>query len=304
MVPAIILIGRKLLMHQIVLSLGFGLVTASLLAMAGVGVSLQFSVTNFINFAYGDYATLGAYLALFAMQQMHLPIVAAVVVSALAMALLSGLLYRFVFRPFVRMRSRLLTLLIVSVGLSLVLQGTISAIWGSGFQTYQLPSQSPIQLGPFQLTAQQIIIIVVAIVALAGVHVLLRYTTIGKTMRAMSENKDLAEVSGINTARVTNLTWVLSGLLVGVAGVILAINTSSFTPLLGTQFMFLIFAGVILGGIGKIYGAMLGALVIGVSTEVAAGFVGSAYADAAAFAIMILLLLVRPSGLFSAKGKI
>lgn len=290
-------------MDHILLSIGFGLVTASVLAMAGVGMSLQFSVTNFVNFAYGDYATLGAYMALFAVQQLHLPIVLSALVSGVALALISVFLYRLVFRSFVRKRSRNVTLLIVSVGISLALQGIISAVWGSGFQTYQLPSQQPIHLGPFQLTGQQLIIIGVAALALGGVHVLLRYTTIGKTMRAMSENKDLAEVSGINTSLVTDLTWVLSGLLVGVAGVILAINTSSFTPILGTQFMFLVFASVILGGIGKIYGAILGAIIIGVATEIAAGFVGSAYADAAAFGIMILLLLIRPNGLFAAKGK-
>jgi branched-subunit amino acid ABC-type transport system permease component len=288
--------------HQILLSIGFGLVTASVLAMAGVGMSLQFSVTNFVNFAYGDYATLGAYVALFAVRK-HLPMVGAAVVSGLALALISLFLYRVVFKSFVRQRSRNVTLLIVSIGISLILQGLISSIWGSGFQTYQLASEKPIKLGPFQLTGQQLVIIAVAVAALAGVHVLLRYSTIGKTMRAMSDNKDLAEVSGINTSRVTDLTWLLSGLLVGVAGVVLAINTSSFTPILGTQFMFLVFAGVILGGIGKIYGAMLGALIIGLSTEVAAGYVGSAYANAAAFVIMIVLLLLRPSGLFAAKGR-
>lgn len=289
-------------MHQILLSIGFGLVTASVLALASVGLSLQFSVTNFVNFAYGDYAALGAYLALVAVQH-HLPIAAAALLAGAGMALVSLLLYRVVFRPFVRGGSRLLTILIVSVGVSLMLQGLMSAIWGSGFQTYRLNAESPIHLGPIELTSQQLVIIVVAIAALIGLHLLLRYTTMGKTMRAMSDNRDLAEVSGINTARVTDVTWLLSGLLVGVAGVVLAINTSSFTPVLGTQFLFLVFAAVILGGIGKIYGAMIGALIIGVTTEVAAGYVGSAYADAAAFALMIALLLVRPSGLFAARGK-
>lgn len=289
-------------MHQILLSIGFGVVTASVLALASVGLSLQFSVTNFVNFAYGDYAALGAYLALVAVQH-HLPIAVAAALAGGGMALVSLLLYRLVFRPFVRGGSRLLTILIVSVGLSLMLQGVMSAIWGSGFQTYGLTAQTPVHLGPVELTPQQLIIIAIAVSALVSLHLLLRYTTIGKTMRAMSDNRDLAEVSGINTTRVTDLTWLLSGLLVGVAGVVLAINTSSFTPVLGTQFLFLVFAAVILGGIGKVYGAMIGALIIGVTTEVAAGYVGSAYADAAAFGLMIALLLVRPSGLFAARGK-
>ena len=289
-------------MHQIMLSIGFGLVTASILALAGAGLSLQFSITNFVNFAYGDYATLGAYLALVGVRA-HLPFVAAAAVSGIAMAVLSLLLYRVAFRSFVRRRAHNVTMLIVSIGMSLIVQGGISAIWGSGFQTYQISAQSPLTIGPFQLTTEQLLVIGVAVVGLLGLHLLLRYTTIGKTMRAMSDDKDLAEVSGINTGRVTDITWLLSGLLVGIAGIVLAVNTASFSPLLGNQFLFLIFAGVILGGIGKIYGAMLGALIIGVCTEVAAGFIGSAYADAAAFLLMILILLVRPNGLFAAKGK-
>lgn len=289
-------------MHQILLSIGFGLVTASVLAMAGVGLSLQFSVTNFVNFAYGDYATLGAYLALVGLRA-HAPIWAAALLSGCMLAAFSLIVYRLVFRSFVKKQSRHGTLLIVAVGLSLIVQGGISAIWGAGFQTYRLGAQRPLHLGPFLLSSQQLVIMGVAAASLIALHVLLRYTIIGKAMRAMSDNTDLAEVSGINTQRVTDITWLLSGLLVGVAGVVLAVNTASFTPLLGTQFLFLVFAGVILGGIGKIYGAMLGALIVGVSTEVAATYIGSAYSDAAAFLIMILILLIRPSGLFAARGR-
>lgn len=289
-------------MHQILLSIGFGLVTASVLAMAGVGMSLQFSVTNFVNFAYGDYATLGAYLALVGLR-LHAPIWMAAVLSAVGLALFSLFIYRVVFRSFVKRRSRHGTLLIVAVGLSLVVQGTIASIWGSGFQTYQLHGGKPLHVGPFLLTAEQLLIILVAAIALTAVYSLLRYTMLGKAMRAMSDNSDLAEVSGINTQRVTDATWLLSGMLVGIAGVVLAINTASFTPVLGVQFLFLVFAGVILGGIGNVQGAMLGALIVGVSTEVAASYVGSAYSNAAAFLVMILILLIRPSGLFAARGR-
>ncbi len=289
-------------MHQLLLSIGFGLVTASVLAMAGVGMSLQFSVTNFVNFAYGDYATLGAYLALIGIR-LHAPIWVAAILSAVGLALFSLLVYRVVFRSFVRLRSRHGTLLIVAVGLSLVVQGSISSIWGAGFQTYQLSTQTPLHIGPFLLTSQQLLIIAVAVVALASVYCLLRFTMVGKAMRAMSDNRDLAEVSGINTQRVTDVTWLISGALVGIAGVVLAVNTASFTPLLGVQFLFLVFAGVILGGIGHFHGALLGALIVGVSTEVASTYIGSAYSDAAAFLVMIVILLVRPSGLFAARGR-
>jgi branched-subunit amino acid ABC-type transport system permease component len=119
----------------------------------------------------------------------------------------------------------------------------------------------------------------------------------------MSDNVDLAEVSGIDTDRITDVMWLITGFLAGIAGVVLAINVSAFTPLLGAFFLFLVFAVVILGGIGQPYGAMLGALVIGIVTEVAGAYMDSAYSQAIAFLIMILLLLVRPQGLFASRGR-
>jgi branched-chain amino acid transport system permease protein/neutral amino acid transport system permease protein len=284
------------------LSVGFGLVTASVLALAGVGLSLQFGVTNFVNFAYGDYMTLGAYIAL-VFVDLHANLYLAMLLAGIGVGIYAVLVNRLLFKRFIDRRVKLLTLLIVTIGVSLTMQNVIQAIFGAQFQTYPVTTTTSLNVGPFLLTPQQLLIMGIAAVCLLGVHLVLSYTRMGKAMRAMSDNLDLAEASGIDTVRVTDVTWGLTGFLAGVAGVVLVLNTSTFTPIVGASFLFLVFAVVILGGIGKPYGAMLGALVIGIVTEVAGAYMDAAYADAMAFLVMIVLLFLRPQGLFSSRGR-
>ena len=289
-------------MNIVLLSVGFGLVTASVLALAGVGLSLQFGVTNFVNFAFGDYATLGAYLALL-LNAHGMNVYLAMVFGALGVAVFAVITNRVLFRPFLNRRVTLLTMLIVTLGLSLIIENGIQSLWGPNFQNFTIVNQNNVTIGPFLFTGQQLIIMGVAAVCLVGVYFMLQHTRMGKAMRAMSDNRELAEVSGIDTDRVTDVTWLVSGFLAGISGVVLALNVSSFTPLVGSLFLFLVFAVVIMGGIGKPYGAMLGALVIGLVTEIAGGFIDSAYAQAIAFVVMIVLILVRPQGLFASRGR-
>ncbi len=138
---------------------------------------------------------------------------------------------------------------------------------------------------------------------MAAIHLLLTRTEIGKAMRAMSDSVDLAQISGIDTDRITSYTWLLSGCLAGLAGIVLAINITSFQPAFGGEFLFVIFAAVILGGVGSPYGAMLGALVIGLATEMSAVLINSAYKNDVAFALLILTLLLRPQGIIRMAGK-
>lgn len=290
-------------MHLIVLAIGFGLVTASVLALASVGLTLQFGVTNYVNFAFGDFLTVGAYLAWVANVELHLSIWLAALIGALGMGVVAVILNRLILQPFVDRGSPLLFLLIVTFGLSLILSNGVLAIWGPGFQRFAVPSsQQPLNLGVFLLTPTQLIIIGVACVAMLGVHLLLTRTKLGKAMRAMSDNADLARVSGIDTARVTAFTWFLSGALAGVAGVVLGLNITAIQPTFGSEILFVIFAAVILGGIGSPYGAMLGALVIGIVTEVSAVWLSS-YKNDIAFGVLILVLLLRPNGLIRTVGK-
>lgn len=290
-------------MTGLLLGIIFGLITASVLALASVGLTLQFGVTNFVNFAYGEFLTIGAYLAFLLNQSLNMNIWVAMIFAALATGVIGFLVNRVVILPFVRRKSSLFIMLVVTIGLSLFLQNGVEAIWGAKFRQYTASPGAILHIGSLIITVQQITIMAIAILVMIAIHILLKFTTLGKAMRAMSDDPELARVSGIRINRIRDLTWLLSGFLAGLSGVVLAINVNTFTPALGSSFLFIIFAAVILGGIGSPYGSMVGALVIGVVTEVSAAFIDSAYKIVVAFIILIIVLLIRPEGIFRMRGK-
>lgn len=281
-------------------AIGYGLVSAGIMGLAASGLALQAAITNFINFAYGDYLAVGGYFALTA-HQLGLNMYVSTILAMAASAVFSWLSYRWLYGPLQRRGVRIVTLLIVSVGMSLALESAIGLIWGPSQQTYSIKPGAPISVGPFLLTGVQIEIILFAIVGLVALDVLLRFTKAGKAMRAMSENMPLAQASGIETEGLTQLVWGITGALSGLAGVMLAISVASFTPSYGFLFLFLIFAAVIIGGIGKLYGTLAGALIVGIGISVAQSFIAPQYADALAFGLLILVLMVKPQGLFGGK---
>ncbi|GAC1353762.1 MAG: branched-chain amino acid ABC transporter permease [Ktedonobacteraceae bacterium] len=291
------------MLHTLLLSFGFGLITASILAIAAVGLSLQFGVTNYINFAYGDLLTFGVYAAFVVNQHLGLNIWIGLVIAVIATAILAWLINLCILRPFTERGTSPIIMLVVTLGISLILQNVILAIFTEQFQSYSINTGSPFALGPFLFTPLQLGIIGLAFVAMLSVHALLRYTRLGKAMRAVSDSPELARVSGINTRQVVNAVWLLAGGLGGLSGVVLAFNVASFTPTVGFGFLFVIFAAVILGGIGKPYGAIVGALVVGLTTEMSAAFISSEYKNAIALIILIIALLIRPQGIFASRGR-
>jgi len=291
------------LFQTLLLSLGFGLVTASILAIAAVGISLQFAVTNYLNFAYGDLLTFGVYVAFVVNQRFGLNIWMGLVVAILLTSLFAWLMNLFVLRPFTERGSPRVVMLLVTVGISLILQNVILAIFGEQFQRYSVDTGTPLHVGPFLFTPLQLGIMGVAIVAMLTVHFLLSSTRIGKAMRAVSDSPELARVAGINPRLVINVVWLIVGALAGLSGVVLALNVVTFTPGFGFSFIFVIFAAMVLGGAGSPYGAMAGALVVGIATEVSAAFINSEYKTVVAFIILILVLLFRPQGIFAARGR-
>lgn len=292
-------------MSQLWVAFGFGLVTASVLAIAAVGLSLQFGITNYINFAYGDFMALGAFLTYEVNSgYLHWNIWIALVGGSLAMGVVAVLLNRFLLGPFARRFDKPFYVLIVTFGLSLIILNVIYSIWGSNIRAYNTPIQQVLHIGPLLLTKNQLIVMAVSVLLMALVHVMLKTTRLGKSMRAMSDNTTLAMTSGIDTRRITTITWFLSGTLAGLAGTVLAITEGNLTPAAGELFLFVIFAAVIVGGVGSIYGAMAGAVLIGLATEVSAAFINPAYKLDVAFVMLILTLLFRPSGLFARPGKV
>lgn len=286
------------------LSFGFGLVTASVLAISAVGLSLQFGITNYINFAYGDFMALGAYMTYVLNNEvLHWNIWVAIICGSLAVGVIAVILSRLILSPFARRFDKTFYVLIVTFGLSLILLNVMYSIWGASVRFYNVPINRALHIGPMLLTAYQLIVMVIAVVLMIGVALLLKTTRLGKSMRAMSDNTTLAMTSGIDTKMITTITWFLSGTMAGLAGAVLGLTEGNLTPAAGELFLFVIFAAVIVGGVGSIYGAMAGAVLIGLATEVSAAFINPAYKLDIAFIILILTLLFRPSGLFARQAR-
>ncbi len=290
-------------MSEFTHAVGFGLVTASILALAAVAVNLQVGVTNFINFAYGDFLTFGAYVA-WVVSSRGFNFFLAVLLGGVATGLLGVAANAFIFRPFMRRGVRTTTLLIAGIGLSFITEQGITLIWGANPLRFNGVSLgTAMTVGPFVLTPGALLMMGSALSLLLLLHVLLSRTKFGKSLRATSEDVDLAQACGINCERVISVTWFLAGILTAVAGVGLSLQENNLNPVLGFNELFIIFGAVILGGLGRPYGAMLGALVVGLITEIAGAYVDAAYKTSIAFGIVIILLLFRPQGVLRSAGK-
>ena len=277
-------------------SIGFGLVTASVLAIAAVGFTLQFGVTDVLNLAFSAVMILGAFLA-YLLNSHGISVWYGLIVSMVAGAVVSVLINSVVYTPFQRRGASPITMVIVSLGMTLIIEFGVEAVAGGVPVSYTMGNGPTFQAGSFVLTGVQLVIIALALVTMAGVHALLRYTKLGKAMRATAANRNLARNCGIRTGRVITTTWALTGALCGLAGTIFAIDAGSFDATSTDVFLVLILAAVFLGGPGQPYGAMLGALVIGLATEVSAAFIPADYKYVAAFVALLIMLGVRPTGL-------
>jgi branched-subunit amino acid ABC-type transport system permease component len=283
-----------------VASIGFGLVTAAVLAIASVGFTLQFGVTDVLNLAYGAIMILGAFLA-YLVNSHGVSVWLGLLLAMAVCSVVSVLINTVVYTPFQRRGASPITLVIVSLGMTLIIEFGVEAVAGGVPVSYTMGSGPTYQAGGLILTGVQLIIMAIAVVTMVGVHVLLRYTKLGKAMRATAANRNLARNCGIRTGRVITTTWALTGALCGLAGTVFAIDAGSFDATSTDVFLVLILAAVFLGGPGQPYGAMLGALVIGLATEVSAAFIPADYKYVTAFVVLLVMLGVRPTGLLGER---
>jgi neutral amino acid transport system permease protein len=287
---------------QLLQLLANGLVTGSIIAIAAIGLSLVYGILKIVNFAHGDFLTFGAFMAFLANITWGLNMVFAVAFAMLATALLGVVLEFVLWRPIRRRGAGLISLFIVAIGLALVLRHVIFIIWGSRPRRYDVDVFQVYELGPIRLSLSQIVVIAVAFTAIAGVGLMLAKTRLGKSMRALSDNRDLAAATGIDIDRVTTYTWVLGAGLAGLGGVLQGLVQNAFNPNMGFTLLLFIFAAVVLGGVGSAYGALAGGVVVGLMMEVStwnllpAGGVNPVYKPVVAFSILILVLLFRPQG--------
>lgn len=289
-------------MNSLITSLGFGIVSASILLPAAVGFTLQFSATNVLNIAFGSQMTLAAFVA-YAMTSHGVGLWWALVLTGAFGAISSVLLNRMVLAPFMKKGTTFFGMIVITIALSLVIEYAIEAIWGPQNVHYPLSSAHPVHFGGMIFTQEQIYILVIGLAIGLFTHSVLRYTRLGKAMRGVAVNAPLARACGIPAARVVDLAWLLSGFMGGVAGVMLGVSLSSVSFTMGDTFLLDIIAAAVLGGVGQVYGAMLGALIIGILLEETAIVLSGSYAPISAFAVLIVVLLVRPTGLFSGAAK-
>ncbi|OYR59584.1 hypothetical protein DJ83_12545 [Halorubrum ezzemoulense] len=273
-----------------------GVIVGSTIALAAIGLTLIFGILDFINFAHGEYLTLGAYAALVANVALGLPFVVAAVVAIPITVVLALAIDRVVFYPLRREGAGALSLLITSFGLSIILRNAVEMVWSSDPRRFDVGGAEAMAIAGVRITTVQIAIVVVSLVLMIAIHLLLTRTTLGVTMRATASNRSLALSSGVNTERIVTWTWVIGAGLTAIAGVLIGLNTV-VRPSMGFGLLLVMFAAVILGGIGDPYGAMLGGLSIGIAQEVSVAFISASYKPAVAFTIMVVLLLWKPEGL-------
>ncbi len=285
-------------MQSLALYIGFGLVTASILCIGAVSFTLQFGISNLFNLAFGATMTAAAFVA-YVCNAAGLSIWVSLVLGSLAASLLSFLLNRGVYIPYKRRATSRFTMIMVTLGVGIILQYGIEAIWGGDNRSYNMVTGRSVHVAGMLFTTTQLIVIAIAAVAAAAVHVLLRYTRLGKAMRAVAMNERLARNCGIPVKVVVDSTWLLSGALCGLAGVVLVMDVQVLNSNSGDNFLILIVAATVLGGIGSAYGAIVGSIIIGVVAEVAAGFINPEFKDISAFIILAAVLLLRPTGVIS-----
>lgn len=284
-------------MNALLQALSYGIVSASITAIASVGFTMQFAVTGVLNLAYGDVMTACAYIA-YLVYQATSSLALALIVGAVVGGVLSLLLNRFVFRLFIRRGTSIVVMIIVTLLTATIVQNVVLAIAGPNFFVFSVKPGRTVGIGAFQFSSLQLLVLIVGVALMAAVQVMLRLTKVGKAMRATACNSVLARSCGIRSARIVDLAWFISGLLCGLGGVVLIMNTTAFETTTGAEFVIVVVAAAVLGGIGSPTGAMIGALVVGLISSISATYTNPSFQEIFAFGILIAVLLVRPWGLF------
>ena len=282
----------------------FGLVIGSYIALGAIGFTLVYGLVNMINFAHGEFITIGAYLGFLAIHFGGLSLPVALVVAFVGTAVIGWGIARVTFEPM--NDAGAVPLLLMSIGLGLVLRNAIRLVAGAGGRDVQVPVTTYRfeDLG-FFVTTQQLTIIGVTLLMVVVLYVFLNRTMIGVAMRATSDNEDLALVSGIDTRRVRNAVWLAASGLAGIAGVLLAVAQEA-SATVGFGQLLLMITAAILGGAGSPYGAVAGSYILGIGITVSVAFLPasvSAFSTTMAFVVLILVLLIRPGGLVNAEVR-
>lgn len=276
----------------------FGLEMGSYIAIAAIGFTIVYGIVNMINFAYGEYMTIGAYVGFFAMNDVNLPLLAAIPVVIVLTAVLGWAVSRVFFVPM--HDAGPIPLLLISIGLGFVLRNFYRILFGGNPRYFEMAPQTyRFESLDFFVTTQHLSIIAIAAVSFVVIHLMLTRTDIGIAMRATSRNEKLSTISGVYTDKIRRNVWLLSSALAGLSGFMLATTTAA-TPLTGFHQILLVLSAAILGGAGSAYGAIVGAYIIGMTITMAGAYLPGEISNLGtmfAFLILIIVLLIRPTGI-------
>ncbi len=293
----------------------YGIVLGSIISLGAIGLTLIYGILRFANFAHGDLMTAGAYVALFMVtgpfSWLGIPdhtfgalsfgwrMLLALPFSMVAVGGLGLLFDRIVFRKLRLKGSGVVILAMASLGASFIIRMLVLILWGADYRFYRPGLLRPALELPLgvKIRPDQILILLMVIFLVSVLHLFLQKTKMGKAMRATADNMDLARISGIDTERVIIWTWMIGGALAAAGGILYGIDVQLHAGM-GWNFLLPLFAAAILGTIGNMYGALVGGLVIGVAQQVSTAFLLPTYKPAVAFMIMILILIIRPQGIF------
>ena len=289
-------------MEQLLQHLLNGLLLGSTYALLGIGLTLVFGLMNVVNFAHGEFYTLGAYATFAALAAIHAPFFLAIPLAILTGAVAGALCDRCLLRP---LRAESIdTTMLVMIGLWIAMQNGELLAWGGVAKSVPTPFPSaPLVLGPLSVAPLRVFVFAAALALILGAHLLLSRTRLGRAMRATFQDRETAALMGVRIERIHTATFAIGAGLAAAAGALLG-PVFLLYPAMGDLASLKAFSVVILGGLGSFWGAALGGVVLGIAEELGAGYVSSGYRDAVGFAIIVGVLLLRPAGLFARAERV
>lgn len=280
-----------------------GLSLGSVYALIALGYTMVYGIIQLINFAHGEIFMIGAFAGFYSASILKLPLIPTLLVAMVASALAGIIIEKIAYKPL--RNSPRITLLITAIGVSLFLQNFMAAKFGNSPKPFpDLINAGSINIGPIQIEVKTILMFVVSASLVILLQFIVYKTKVGKAMRASSQDMEAASLMGINVNNTISLTFAIGSALAGIAGVLFAISYPSITTYMGAMPGLKAFIAAVLGGIGSIPGALIGGIAIGLFETFSKAYISTNFSDAIVFAILIIILLIKPSGLFGKKTNV
>jgi len=276
-----------------------GIVIGGIYAMVALGYSMVYGVLQIVNWAHADVLMFGTFIGLI-LTGLGLPVWAMIIIAASFTAALGVTVERVAYRP-IKSGNRKMAVLVSALGMSTFLQNLAQLLFGSSTKPFSAIKKGNYEIGTIIFSNIQVIILTITAIMLLILYIVVYKTKMGVAMRACSINIENAKLMGINTNRIISITFAIGAFMAGIAGILIGTYYSAVYPTMGYLLGMKAFAAAILGGIGSIQGAVAGGFVIGIIESLGAGYISSSYRDAYAFIVMIIILVIRPSGIFGAK---